>query len=111
MATTKQILNYRFPQQCCGYCVQSHQNCYGDNYCNLLKAEDLIDLGGVCDKFEQDTDCVIPERTVNNTHLVRDCTVCKYSAYKNEQPWCYYRGKSIDDIHGCCSGFERDPSV
>ena len=48
---TKEELNYRLPDKCCGKCHNSYNNTYGDNCCKWLPCIVLIDFGGYCDKF------------------------------------------------------------
>jgi hypothetical protein len=51
---SKILVNYRYPEACCGRCIHAFQNEYGDYQCNILAPGNTIDLGAVCDKYQED---------------------------------------------------------
>lgn len=52
----KQAVNYRYPEQCCGWCSHLYQNTYGDMQCSQLEAGNTVDVGGLCDLFHRDVE-------------------------------------------------------
>jgi len=54
MPQTKQEVNYRYPEECCGKCRFPYQSTYGDYQCPNLKPGNTIDLGAICDLYEAD---------------------------------------------------------
>ena len=54
MKATKESVNYRYPNDCCGRCKGAYVNTMGDYQCSCLIAGNTIDLGGICDLYVKD---------------------------------------------------------
>lgn len=52
IADAKIVLQYRYPEECCGRCTHAFQNDYGDYQCNMLPSGNSIDLGALCNKYQ-----------------------------------------------------------
>lgn len=47
-------VRYRYPEQCCGHCKHAYQSEYGDYQCRKLAPGNTIDIGAICDLYEED---------------------------------------------------------
>jgi len=98
MQTTKEEINYRLPEQCCGKCNNAYNSTYGDNCCKLLKSEDTIDFGGICDLYTTNTISCVDDDSVDEPDIIdtddksveetRSCVTCIHSFYKENIPTC-----------------------
>jgi hypothetical protein len=98
---TKAELNYRYPDECCGNCTRSYQSSYGDYQCKLFTGF-VIDIGAVCNEYEQDTEIHLEEHTITEPVPVdmeaRSCTTCMYSFMNNDKPMCIETGKAAIEV-------------
>jgi hypothetical protein len=104
------MLNYRYPEQCCGKCTKSYQSDYGDYQCREVSGS-IIDIGGVCDYYEEDTAALLMQHLEERQPVEQlpdtasnNCSTCKYSFDNNTM--CIQKGKAITDIHSHCRQWE-----
>lgn len=94
---TKQEVNYRLPDCCCGKCIHSYQNNYGDCQCKILENGNSISEGCVCNYYQfQEGIEVIPEvKTVVQPPWEKSkespCLGCFYE----KDNWCVLQSKKI----------------
>ncbi len=115
---TKENVHYRYPEECCGKCKAARQSDYGDYYCLKLIAGSTIDVGGLCDLYEEDgvidyTNAEIPDPVGIERVEVKQptnpvCGTCSHSYYDQVSllPKC-----NIDDtviaFTGTCGAWEE----
>lgn len=109
----KSDLRYHVPLQGCVNCVHSYFNTYGDACCTFLQAEDIVDLYGMCDKYEQ------TQETKAQTVMARDamvpvadlgtCMDCSHSYMDDKrQARCKIDGACITDTDNSCPAWELE---
>lgn len=112
---SKAGIGYHLPQQCCGKCDHSYRNTYDDACCYLLESYELIDFGGICDRYICQTEAVQPAPVeqlfeIKADELVDICTCeyCKFSYLKDNVPMCSIDDSVIQNTKGRCGAWERD---
>ena len=117
MKQSKQEINYRLPEQCCGNCIRSYFSHYDDTCCELLAHHDLIDVGGICDNYSPapimcSNSNINEQHNISNTSIeeekIKNCSNCKHSCYIDYVATCDVDGSEIENPEDCCSAWDED---
>ena len=109
----KQDINYRLPDQCCGTCIHSYNNTYGDACCEHLASIDLIDFGGICDLYSATQSYSIVDNDVCDITIdpaddqVKNCITCAHSYESNGIAWCAIDNTKIEDVEYECGAYDN----